>query len=171
MHLSQSAPKRSGGRTATAIATKTTIGVYTREKRVMKRSIFGLLATAFSTESRIRVTMDSARTFSTWMRMVPVILTQPESTGSPTAARTGFGSPVTAEVSIWVSPSEMMPSSGMRSPGRMRRISPTSASSAGMVSVPLAVTRWTTSGRRSTASMIWSRLRSAARSWKYSPMR
>lgn len=39
------------GMIAVARARSTTNGVYTREKRVIKRSIFGLLAAAFSTES------------------------------------------------------------------------------------------------------------------------
>ena len=41
---------------ATANARATTIGVYTRAKRVMKRSILGLEDAAFSTASRILVT-------------------------------------------------------------------------------------------------------------------
>ena len=44
---------------ATIIANATTIGVYTREKRVMNRSIFGLDAAAFSTASKMRITMES----------------------------------------------------------------------------------------------------------------
>lgn len=50
----------------------------------MNRSIFGLLAAAFSTLSRILVTMDSDRGFSTRMVRLPEVFTQPEVTLSPT---------------------------------------------------------------------------------------
>ena len=48
------------------------------ENLVIKRSIFGLLAAAFSTESRIRVTIDSDNGFSTRIFSCPEVFTQPE---------------------------------------------------------------------------------------------
>ena len=49
----------------------------------MKRSIFGLLAAAFSTESIIRVTIDSSSGFSTFILISPEVLTHPEITEDP----------------------------------------------------------------------------------------
>ena len=63
---------------ATTKERATTIGVYTRAKRVMKRSILGLEDAAFSTASRILVTMDSSRTLSTRIVMRPDSLIQPD---------------------------------------------------------------------------------------------
>ena len=121
---------------------------------MIKRSIFGLLAAAFSTESRIFVTMESSSAFSTRILRRPEVFTQPEITLSPIPAATGTGSPVTGEVSIRLSPSMIVPSSGIRSPGRTSRRSPGLACSAGITCTSLPCTRLTTSGRRSTASMI-----------------
>ena len=108
-----------GGTTATIIANTTTIGVYTREKRVIKRSIFGFDAAAFSTASRIRITMESFNSCVTSKTMRPSTLMQPDITSVPTVALTGTGSPVTAAVSIRVVPSTTRPSNGIRSPGRI----------------------------------------------------
>ncbi len=137
-----------------AAAASTTKGVYILEKRVIKRSIFGLLAAAFSTESKILVTIECSNVFSTWIFNCPAVLMQPEVTASPGLAFTGTGSPVIGEVSKRLSPSIMMPSKGIRSPGRTIRISPHCASSAGSSFVESPVTKLTVSGRRSTASMI-----------------
>ena len=123
-------PVTKEGMIAVARARSTTNGVYTREKRVIKRSIFGLLAAAFSTESMILVTIDSSSTFSTLILITPEVFKHPEVTSVPTETETGMGSPVTGEVSIIVSPSVMIPSNGIRSPGRTNKISPISASSA-----------------------------------------
>ena len=59
-------------------AANTTQGVYTFANLVMKRSIFGLLAAAFSMDSRIRETIDSDNGFSTRIFNCPEVLTQPE---------------------------------------------------------------------------------------------
>ena len=143
------------GRTiATNNAKNTTNGVYTLAKRVINLSIFGLLAAAFSTESRILVTIDSSRIFSTRIFNCPDVLTHPETILSPVFAITGTGSPVTGEVSIRLSPSMITPSNGIRSPGRTKRISPTFASSASIIRTSFPMTRLTTSGLKSTASII-----------------
>ena len=138
----------------------------------MKRSIFGLLAAAFSTESIILVTMDSSNTFSTLILITPDVFKHPDVTSVPTLADTGTGSPVTVDVSIIVSPSVITPSRGIRSPGRTSKISPSSASSASITDTsPCSSTRLTTSGRISITSMIWERLRSTAFSSNNSPIR
>ena len=102
---------------------------------MIKRSIFGLRAAAFSTLSRMRCTMLSASMWVTRSLIAPSVLTQPEVALSPAATRTGTGSPVTAEVSRRLSPSTTSPSSGTRSPGRTRTMSPSCASSAGITSI------------------------------------
>ena len=158
------------GMIAVSTARITTIGVYIFANFVMNLSIFGLPAAAFSTESRILVTMDSERGFVTSIFSRPCSLTQPEMTSVPAIAVTGTGSPVTGEVSIRLSPSVTMPSSGIRSPGRTCRISPIWASSAGIFSMSSPWIRFTVSGRMSTASMIWDRLRSTAMSSNSSPI-
>ena len=132
----------------------TTQGVYIFANLVIKRSIFGLLAAAFSMDSRIRETIDSDNGFSTRIFNWPDVLTQPDVMGSPTDTPTGTGSPVIGEVSSRLSPSMITPSSGTLSPGRINRISSTFASSAGMTVIFWSDTRFTTSGRISTASMI-----------------
>ena len=169
-HFCQSPVSREGI-TATATAAATTKGVYTRAKRVIKRSMVGLEAAAFSTLSRILVTMDSASTFSTRILSIPLVFTQPETISSPKARFTGTGSPVTGEVSTRLSPSITTPSKGMRSPARTKRISPTCTSSAGITFTSSPTSKFTTSGRISTASIIWPRLFSTARCSKYSPTR
>ena len=156
---------------AVRAATATTIGVYTRAKRVMKRSIFGLLAAAFSTDCKIRETIDSESGLSTRILITPEIFRQPEVTALFGAIFTGTGSPVTGEVSRRLSPSMTVPSTGILSPARTRIISPVLAFSAGIISTVSPFTRFTVSGRRSTASIIWLRLFSVARSSKYSPIR
>ena len=116
-------------------AAMTTNGVYTFANRVIKRSIWGLFALAFSTEFKIRVTIDSASGLSTCICNTPCVLTHPEITVFPGCTLTGTGSPVIGEVSIRLSPSITVPSKGIRSPGRTKTISPTFACAAGMVSV------------------------------------
>ena len=160
------------GMIAVANAINTTNGVYTREKRVIKRSIFGLLAAAFSTESMILVTIDSSNTFSTLILITPEVFRHPEVTSVPSKPDIGTGSPVTGDVSIIVSPSVITPSKGIRSPGRTNRISPISASSASITETsPCSFTRFTTSGRISITSMICERLLSTAFSSNNSPIR
>ena len=127
-------------------------------------------AAAFSTEFKILLTMDSSNGFSTRMRNSPEILTHPETASEPSLTATGTGSPVTAEVSIRLSPSMTTPSNGIRSPGRTCTISPAFASSAGISVIWPSFSKRTTSGLKSTTSMIWLRLFSTATSSKNSPI-
>ena len=102
---------------------------------------------------------------------MPEVLTQPERTSLPGATATGTGSPVTAEVSIRLSPRNTVPSNGMRSPGRISIQSPTFTSSGSTsITFPSSYKR-TISGRISTASIICLRLLFTATSSKSSPMR
>ena len=71
-HLLQS-PVARLGTTAVSSAMETTAGVYTREKRVIKRSILGLRAAAFSTLSKMRWTMLSASTWVTRSLIAPSV--------------------------------------------------------------------------------------------------
>ena len=125
-------PVISDGTIAVSTASITTIGVYTLANLVMNLSILGFPAAAFSTESRILVTIDSDSGFSTFIFRTPCWLMQPEMTFVPGAALTGTGSPVTGDVSKRLSPSTTIPSRGILSPGRTRSISPTLAFSDGM---------------------------------------
>ena len=120
---------------ATARARATTIGVYTRAKRVMNLSILGFDAAAFSTASRILVTMDSSRTLSTHIVIRPVSLMQPDINCVPGSARTGTGSPVTGAVLTRVSPSRIVPSRGIKSPGRTSIVQPTSTFSGDITTI------------------------------------
>ena len=138
---------------------------------MIKRSIFGLLAAAFSTESRIFVTMDSLSGFVTSAFNTPCSLIQPEISSSPGTTLTGTGSPVTGEVSTRLSPSITFASSGILSPGRIIIISFTLASCDGISFTSEPTTRLTTSGRISTASIICPRLFSTAISSNNSPIR
>ena len=61
----------------------TTQGVYIFANLVIKRSIFGLLAAAFSMDSRIRETIDSDNGFSTRIFNWPDVLTQPDVNSIP----------------------------------------------------------------------------------------
>ena len=60
----------------------------------MKRSILGFPAAAFSTLSKIRVTMEVCKVFSARMISCPEVFTQPEVTQSPGLTDAGTGSPV-----------------------------------------------------------------------------
>ena len=98
------------------------------------------------------------------------MFTQPETTSLPSFTPTGTGSPVTAEVSIRLSPLTTTPSSGILSPGRTSIMSPISISS-GSSSITLSPSIYlTTSGRISTASIICLRLFPTAISSKSSPI-
>ncbi len=113
----QGCPNSSGGRMASAAASPTTMGVYTRAKRVMKFSVRAFFSEAFSTSSRMRLTVESSKGLVARTTNLPVRFTQPEITSLPGRPMRGTDSPVRAAVSIWLSPSTMQPSSGMRSPG------------------------------------------------------
>ena len=83
------------------------------------------------------------------MSMEPKRLMVPQKTSSPTPLSTGRDSPVMMDWSTEVSPWIMVPSTGMVSPGRIRRVSPCRISSAGTISsVPLLIRRPFVGARR-----------------------
>ena len=120
---------RSGGSTASSKAAPVTVGVYQRAKRVMKFSVFAFFSLAFSTSSRMRLTVDSPKGLVVRTCRRPVMLMQPETTSAPVSTWRGTLSPVRAEVSSWLAPSVTTPSMGMRSPGFTTMMEPTSTSS------------------------------------------
>ena len=126
---------------ASTAATPTTMGVYTRAKRVMKFSVRAFFSAAFSTSSRMRLTVESSKGLVARTTSLAVRFTQPEMTSSPGRAVRGTDSPVSAAVSIWLSPVSTVPSSGMRSPG-MTMNSSSGASSKGSTcfSLPSSMT-------------------------------
>ena len=95
----------------------------------MKFSVRAFFSLAFSTSSRMRLTVDSPKGLVVRTRSTPVMLMQPEMTSSPASAWRGADSPVRAAVSSCVAPSRMTPSMGTRSPGLTTMTSPTATSS------------------------------------------
>ena len=91
----------------------------------MKRSVRAFFSLAFSTSSRMRDTVDSAKGAFTFTRITPVMLMQPETAATPGSTTVGTLSPVSALVSSWLLPSTTSPSSGTRSPGLTTITSPT----------------------------------------------
>ena len=90
----------------------------------------------------IRASRVSWPTLSATIRKPPVWLSVPPITASPIRFSTGIGSPVIIDSSTELSPSVSQPSTGIFSPGRTRRVSPTRTSSSGTSrSMPSRTTR------------------------------
>ena len=99
--------------------------------------------------STMRDSIVSRPTFSARMTKLPLPLSVPPITRSPTALATGIDSPVTIDSSTGERPSSTTPSTGIFSPGRTRRRSPaTTASSGTSSSLPSARTRRALAGAR-----------------------
>ncbi len=120
----------------------------------MKLSAFALRSAALSTSSRMRDAVDCSNGRVTSMVSTPVRFTQPDSASCPTVTSRGSDSPVSAAVSRADEPDVMTPSSGTRSPGRTRIVSPiaTSAGSTSTISSPRR--RFALSGRMSMSAEI-----------------
>ena len=95
----------------------------------MKFSVLAFFSLAFSTSSRMRLTVDSPNGLVVRTLMRPVMLMQPDTTSAPTSTWRGTDSPVSAAVSSCVAPSTMVPSMGTRSPGFTTMMVPTATSS------------------------------------------
>ena len=95
----------------------------------MKFSVRAFFSEAFSTSSRMRLTVDSPKGLVVFTRSRPVMLMQPEMIWLPASTWRGTDSPVSAAVSSWLSPSVTTPSMGTRSPGLTTMMSPTETSS------------------------------------------
>ena len=94
----------------------------------------------------------------------------PEMTVSPSATSTGRLSPVSAAVLTLPLPSRTTPSSGIFSPGRTTRVSPSATSSgSSSTSSPSRRTR-AMSGRMSMSAAMERRLRPTATDWNHSPI-
>jgi len=89
------------------------------------------LLCASATMATIRASSVSAPTFSARMTSTPDPLMVAPTTLAPATLSTGMGSPVTIDSSTWLRPSTTTPSTGIFSPGRTRRRSPTRTSSSG----------------------------------------
>ena len=84
---------------------------------------------AFSTKSKILLTVDSPYSFDTFTKIFPLSFIDPLNTSSFSFASTGTDSPVKALVSSIVVPSIIVPSNGIFSPGFTTIISPIFTSS------------------------------------------
>ncbi len=114
-----------GGITASKAAIITTVGVYIRENFVINLSDFDFLPLAFSTSSRILLTVDSPNSLVTWAVITPLKFIVPLKSSSPGTTSRGSDSPVKAEVSKVELPEISLLSRGIFSPGLIIIISPT----------------------------------------------
>ena len=90
-----------------------------------------------------------------WLRVAPVTL-------SSGPFSTGIGSPVSIDSSTVLRPSSTSPSTGILSPGRTRRRSPTCTCSSGTSSSPSSRTRRAVFGARPSSALIAPLVRSRA---------
>ena len=148
----------SGGMIARASALSTTTGVYTRANLVINDSRPDLRELAFSTSSRIRLTVESSKSFVVFTLRTPLPFTQPLITSSPSCTDLGTLSPVRAEVSSMELPDITTPSIGMRSPALMTITVPISTSSGSVSFCPSAVSTFAYSGQISIRSDMLLRL-------------
>ena len=169
IHMDQ-LPVKSGGTRASSTAPMTTTGVYQRAKRVMKLSTLAFFSAEFSTSSRIRETVLSAKALSVRTFSTPERLMEPLMTRSPTVTSTGRLSPVSAAVSRLPLPSSTVPSRGIRSPGRITMVSPTATSSGSTVCSCPSRSTTALSGRISMSAAMDLRLRPTAMDWNHSPI-
>ena len=115
--------------TNVAAAVSSTIGTKTSATRSARRWIGAFDPWARWTSSTILANAVSRPTRSARITNVPVVLTVAPMTSSPGPTATGIDSPVSIDASIAEPPSTTTPSTGIRSPGRTRRRSPTRTSS------------------------------------------
>ena len=119
-------------RTADAI----TVGTNQPATRSASRWIGARERCARATMSTIRASMVSRPTFSAESTSPPFWLTVPPITRAPSVFDTGIDSPVTMDSSTKERPSVTTPSTGIFSPGRTRKQSPTAISSIATSSSP-----------------------------------
>ena len=101
---------------------------------------------------------------------LPLRLTLPPMTSSPGCLSTGMLSPLSMDSSTLVVPSIISPSTGMRSPGRTRMISPTTSSSTSTCfSLPSFATTHAVSGASPMSFAMASPVRDFARCSRYLP--
>ena len=136
-----------------ATAKAITTGTKNPEIRSASRCTRALPAWACSTSAAIWARCVAAPTRSARTTNRPVTLTQPPTTGSPSATSAGTLSPVTRLVSTADVPDATTPSAAIFSPGRTMIWSPTTSSAAGMrTSWPSRSTDASLAARASRAS-------------------
>ena len=89
-----------------------TIGVYTFANFVMNFSVVAFFSPAFSTKSKILLSVDSWNSFVTFISSTPFVFITPLNISEFSATFLGTDSPVKADVSIKASPFVTIPSSG-----------------------------------------------------------
>ena len=117
-------------------AIASTIGTKMAEILSASCSIGARCSCASRTRRVIRATSDPDAAVSASMTSAPEPLIAPPSTRSPAARAAGIGSPVSSDSSQVVEPSRMIPSVGIRPPGRTRSRSPACTMASGIVSPP-----------------------------------
>ena len=128
------AESTSGGRSASTTAPIVTIGVYTRAKLEISRSVFALRSCACSTNCSILAAAVFSAATVVLITASPSVLTNPASTVPSTSIKRGTLSPVIEEVSKEHAPSTSIPSSGTFSPGFTRISVPIGTSSGATMS-------------------------------------
>ena len=101
---------------------------------------------ASATILTIRASIVSCPTRSACIIKLPVWLSVPPMTLLPASFFAGMDSPVTIDSSTALFPSSMTPSTGILSPGRTRRRSPSCTWESGISSSPVSVTRRAVAG-------------------------
>ena len=135
-------PAASPHANSVTLAMAITTGTNTALTLSTMRWIGAFLACASSTNRTMRASADSAPTATVRMRRRPSPFTAPPVTRSPGALGTGSDSPLSSDSSLWLRPSKICPSTGMRSPGSTMTSSSTLTSAIGtLVSTPLRNTR------------------------------
>ena len=148
-------PSTTGTKTALTLSTVRWIGAFA--------------ACADSTIRMMRASVVSAPTASVVTSSAPSRLIEPPVTPSPMRRVAGRLSPVTSDSSTWLRPSTMVPSTGMRSPGRSTTRSPTrTCSTAISVSMPSRRTRAVV-GRSAFSAVIASAVCRVARASSHLP--
>ena len=125
----------------TASAMAITAGTNTPDTLSATLAIGALVAAAFATSSIICESVVSSPTLSALHLSIPSLFIVAALTLSPSVLSTGMLSPVRADSSTAPAPSVTTPSTGMLSPGRTMKISPTDTSSViTSVSTPSLIT-------------------------------
>ena len=163
-----SGPKASHARNVAAAITSTT-GTKTAATRSAIRWMGAREPWASSTSRMMRARVVSLPTRVARNRNAPVRFTEPATILDVGTFSTGRLSPVSIDSSTAEAPSTTTPSTGMRSPGRMRTRSPAPTSAAGTsISRPSRTTR-AVRGARLTSRLIASDVRPRARASSQRP--
>ena len=151
-----------------AAATAMTAGTKTPAATSARRWMGARLRCASPTSATMRASTVSAPTRSARMTNAPAPLTVAPTSRSPGSFETGMGSPVSIDSSTAPWPSSTRPSTGIFSPGRTRRRSPTTtparSTSSSMAWPPSPRSRRARLGARSSSARSADPVRARARS-------